>query len=60
MKACASLPGIISHRNSIFGAVQNDSVIFMRMYDRIHEYMREHCNATHSLTSPLANRKKEN
>ena len=41
MKACASLPGIISHRNSIFGAVQNDSVIFMRMYDRIHEYMRE-------------------
>jgi len=39
MKAYASLPGIISHRNSIFGAVQNDSVIFMRMYDRTHEYM---------------------
>lgn len=39
MKAYASLPGIISHRNSIFGGVQNDSVIFMRMYDRTHEYM---------------------
>ena len=39
MKAYASLPGIISHRNSIFGAVQDDSVIFKRMYDRTHEYM---------------------
>lgn len=39
MKAYASLPGIISHRNSIFGGVQNDSVIFKRMYDRTHEYM---------------------
>jgi len=39
MKAYASLPGIISHRNSIFGAVQDDSVIFKRMYDMTHEYM---------------------
>ena len=39
MKAYASLPGIISHRNSIFGGVQDDSVIFKRMYDRTHAFM---------------------
>jgi len=39
MKAYASLPGIISHRNSIFGGVQNDSVIFKRMYDKTHAFM---------------------
>jgi len=39
MKAYRSLPGIISHRNSIFGGVQDDSVIFRRMYDRVNEFM---------------------
>ena len=39
MKAYSSLPGIISHRNSIFGGVQDDSVIFKRMYDRIPVFM---------------------
>jgi len=39
MKAYASLPGIIYHRNSIFGAVSGNSVIFRRMYDRTHVFM---------------------
>ena len=42
MKAYASLPGIIYHRNSIFGAVSGNSVIFRRMYDRTHVFMTNH------------------
>lgn len=42
MKAYASLPGIIYHRNSIFGAVSGNSVIFRRMYDRTHIFMTNH------------------
>lgn len=39
MKAYSTLPGIILHRNSIFGGVQNDLVIFKRMYDMTHAFM---------------------